>query len=59
MRWGGGDVLTNLVGAMSWAFLGTMKTDYNWNISYVQVRLNKISNPSVDVAENIDVLCFF
>jgi len=23
---------------MSWAFLETMKSDVNWNISYVQVR---------------------
>ncbi|KIV79291.1 hypothetical protein PV11_06859 [Exophiala sideris] len=28
------------VGAMSWAFLETMKLDYNWNISYVQILQN-------------------
>ncbi|KAL6246894.1 hypothetical protein RBB50_006201 [Rhinocladiella similis] len=28
------------VGAMSWAFLETMKTDYYWNISYVQILQN-------------------
>ena len=31
--------LTRSIGAMSWAFLETMKTDYYWNISYVQVCL--------------------
>lgn len=28
------------VGAMSWAFLETMKTDVYWNISYVQILQN-------------------
>ncbi|KAJ9629074.1 hypothetical protein H2204_009014 [Knufia peltigerae] len=28
------------VGAMSWAFLETMKTDYYWNISYIQILQN-------------------
>ncbi|KAJ9655482.1 hypothetical protein H2198_005668 [Neophaeococcomyces mojaviensis] len=28
------------VGAMSWAFLETMKRDYQWNISYVQLLQN-------------------
>ncbi|KAK5464920.1 hypothetical protein LTS15_001483 [Exophiala xenobiotica] len=28
------------VGAMSWAFLETMKTDYYWNISYVRILQN-------------------
>jgi metacaspase-1 len=25
---------------MSWAFLETMKYDYNWNVSYVQILQN-------------------
>ncbi len=29
--------LTRKIGAMSWAFLETMKTDNYWNLSYVQV----------------------
>jgi len=26
------------VGAMSWSFLETMRTDRNWDMSYIQVR---------------------
>ena len=27
----------DIPGAMSWAFLETMKHDHNWNMSYIQV----------------------
>lgn len=29
--------LMMMIGAMSWAFLETMKRDFNWNVSYIQV----------------------
>lgn len=34
--------ITTTVGAMSWAFLETMKRDFNWNVSYIQVSVYSV-----------------
>lgn len=38
---------------MSWAFLETMKRDFNWNVSYIQVSVSSVDKRWESVGAHI------